>query len=124
MRGCYALIGVNEAVRRLGEFMATKKQVVPAKKSASVTRKKGGPKVGAADNAGPVRARRKRNSKSALVRKLLDAAEKRVAEDDVKASIGDVIRLLQLQTELEQEEPREIRIQWIGREEKGHADEK
>ena len=44
-----------------------------------------------------------------------------MASDEMKASIGDVIRLLQLQKELEQEEPREITIQWIEREGKSDA---
>ena len=76
------------------------------------------------DPVSPVRVTRKRRSKSELVRKLLDAAERKVTADDVKASIGDVIRLLQLQKELEYEEPREIKIQWIERKDPGHASEK
>ncbi len=129
--------------------MVTKKKAVTVKPIASASRKKAGEIPEAGKESAPDRRRagsdpektttssklagrvarvrapaKKKNSKSALVKKLLDAAEKKVTADDVKASIGDVIRLLQLQKELEHEEPREIKVQWIEREEKGHVREK
>ena len=123
MRGCYALIGMNDVVSGLSKRMTTKKTAATGgKKKASASPKKA-EKV---TSAARVRATtsKKKSSKSALVKKLLDAAEKKVTAEDVKASIGDVIRLLQLQKELEEEEPREITIQWIDREERGHVHDK
>lgn len=53
-------------------------------------------------------------------------AEK-LKSDDVKATLGDYIKLVQLQKELgEDEQPREIRVTWIepsGMEEAGVMDE-
>jgi len=114
------LIGVEDAERRVGEQMATKTNAKNAKTRAPAKPKKAGliPETAAEEKT------QKRKEKSALVRKLLDAAEKKVTAEDVKASIGDVIRLLQLQKELEEEEPREIKVQWIEREDREHASEK
>jgi hypothetical protein len=49
---------------------------------------------------------------------LLAKVEKKLSDSDVKASLGDYIRLVQLQKELEEEEPKEIRVTWIEPEEK------
>jgi hypothetical protein len=110
------------------EHMATKKSAKSEKEKALAKKKKAG-KVSkpAAEKTPEIKIEEtpsEKRSKSALVNKLLDAAERKVTADDVKASIGDVIRLLQLQKELEQEEPREITVQWIERAEKRHAREK
>ena len=40
-----------------------------------------------------------------------------MTKGDVKASLGDYIRLVQLQKGLEEEEPKEIRVTWIEPEE-------
>ena len=100
--------------------MAIKKIVgsAKAKAPAKTKRVEKVPKVAAAE-AKPRTSR----SKSLLVKKLLKAAERKVTADDVKATISDVIRLLQLQKELELEEPREIKIQWVEREVKVLAPE-
>ena len=36
-----------------------------------------------------------------------------MAGKDVKATLGDYIRLMQLQTELEEEEPKDITVTWV-----------
>ena len=121
------MIEVDEVVRQAGEHMATKKNAKSAPKKAPSPKKKAAPEFTTPKKARPAVKRAatvKTRSKSALVTKLLDAAEKKVEADEVKASIGDVIRLLQLQKELEQEEPREITVQWISREGKKHVSEK
>jgi len=33
--------------------------------------------------------------------------------EDVKATLGDYIRLVQLQQELEEEEPKDIKVTWV-----------
>jgi hypothetical protein len=48
-----------------------------------------------------------------IVQKLLTKMEQKLAKDEVKASLADYIRLVQLQKELEADEPREIRVQWV-----------
>jgi len=51
--------------------------------------------------------------KAALVNKLLKSIEQRLEKDELKATLGDFIRLLQLKKELEDEEPREIEVRWV-----------
>jgi hypothetical protein len=102
--------------------MATKKAAVTAKKKISASSRK--PRKVSGNARLSASGSRNKNSKSDLVKKLLDAAEKKVTAEDVRASIGDVIRLLQLQKEMEQDEPREIKVQWIEREGTGPAREK
>ncbi|MEI9814983.1 MAG: hypothetical protein WDO18_21100 [Acidobacteriota bacterium] len=41
--------------------------------------------------------------------------EKRLAGDDVKVTLADYIRLVQLRKELNEDEPREIKVTWIER---------
>ncbi len=43
----------------------------------------------------------------------MENVEKRLGEGDVKASLGDYIRLVQLQQELEEEEPKDITVTWV-----------
>lgn len=51
--------------------------------------------------------------KAALVEKLLNSIERRLKKDELKATLGDFIRLLQLQKELEDEQPREVEVRWV-----------
>lgn len=54
-----------------------------------------------------------RIDKAALVNRLLHSIEQRLEKDDLKASLGDLIRLLQLQKELDDEQPAEIEVKWV-----------
>ena len=64
-------------------------------------------------------ARKLQGSKRAnLVAKAIESMEHKLAASDVKATFGDFIRLLQLQKELQIEQPREIKITWIDPSEK------
>jgi hypothetical protein len=47
------------------------------------------------------------------VEELIEKVEQKIGEGDVKATLGDYIRLVQLQRELEEEEPREIAVTWV-----------
>jgi hypothetical protein len=47
------------------------------------------------------------------VKKLLKNVEKKLGGEDVKATLGDYIRLVQLQQELEEDEPRDIKVSWV-----------
>ena len=57
------------------------------------------------------RKRRQRNAE--LVQKAIDSFAEKLEGDDVKASIGDFIRLMQLQQEMDEEQPDEIRVIWV-----------
>ena len=53
-------------------------------------------------------------SPRAKITKLLKKVEEKLEEDTSKASLGDFIRLVQLERELADEEtPREIRVRWV-----------
>ena len=57
---------------------------------------------------------RKRGSKRAdLVERAIESIEQKLGSSDVKATFADFIRLLQLQKELQTDEPREIKVTWI-----------
>ena len=48
-----------------------------------------------------------------MVQQILEKVEQKLNEGEVKATLGDYIRLVQLQKELEEEEPAEITVKWI-----------
>lgn len=48
-----------------------------------------------------------------MVRKLLKKLEEQMGGGEMKASLGDYIRLVQLHKELDEESPREIRVTWV-----------
>ena len=57
--------------------------------------------------------KQKKKTQAAVVEKLLKSVEKKLGGKDVKATLGDYIRLVQLQQELEEEEPRDITVTWV-----------
>ncbi len=65
--------------------------------------------------------RRGGKSKGELVSKLLKSVHEKLDTQDGKATVSDFIRLLQLQKEMEEEQPREITVTWVesGEEESG-----
>ncbi|MGH9674777.1 MAG: hypothetical protein ACRD44_16485 [Bryobacteraceae bacterium] len=48
-----------------------------------------------------------------VVRALIKKMEAKLAMEEVKPTVGDFLRLLQFQRELEEEEPREVTAQWV-----------
>jgi len=51
--------------------------------------------------------------KAELVRQLIANIQAKLGSEEAKATVGDFIRLLQLEKELEEEQPREITVTWI-----------
>ena len=51
-----------------------------------------------------------------VVRGLIRSMEQRIADGELKATVGDYIRLIQLQRELAAEESKEVRLRWIEKE--------
>ena len=66
--------------------------------------------------------RRRRRNKAAFVREVISKIEEKLSGDDAKPSVGDFIRLLQLEKELEEEQPREIQVSWVEPERTGGND--
>jgi hypothetical protein len=48
-----------------------------------------------------------------MVEKAIQRIEEKLGASDVKATFGDFIKLLQLQKELQIDQPREITVTWI-----------
>jgi len=57
--------------------------------------------------------KQKKKTQAAVVQKLLKNVERKLGGEDVKATLGDYIRLMQLQKELEEDEPRDITVTWV-----------
>ncbi len=55
----------------------------------------------------------KRTKKAAVVEQIIEKVEQKLGEGEMKATLGDYIRLVQLQKELEDEEPGEITVTWV-----------
>jgi hypothetical protein len=47
------------------------------------------------------------------VNKMLQHLEKKMSEGEVKATLGDYIRLIQLQKDMSEEQPSEITVTWV-----------
>jgi hypothetical protein len=51
--------------------------------------------------------------KAEVVEQIIEKVEQRLGDGEMKATLGDYIRLVQLQKELEEEEPGEITVTWV-----------
>ena len=69
--------------------------------------------------------KRRTKSKARLVSKVIARIEEKLDAEDVKGSIGDLVRLISLEKELEadekQKQPKEIKVSWVEKDEKEHA---
>ncbi len=62
----------------------------------------------------PVDAKKGRGTNRAeLLEKAIHSIEAKLGSSDVKATFSDFIRLLQLQKEMQIDQPREIKVTWI-----------
>jgi hypothetical protein len=48
-----------------------------------------------------------------LINKLVNNIEEKIDANELKATLGDLIRLMQMQKELEENQPREIKVTWV-----------
>ncbi len=48
-----------------------------------------------------------------LINKLVNNIEEKIDANELKATLGDLIRLMQIQKELEENHPREIKVTWV-----------
>ena len=55
----------------------------------------------------------RRANRAELLEKAIQRMEEKLGSADVKATFGDFIKLLQLQKEMQIDEPREIKVTWI-----------
>jgi hypothetical protein len=57
--------------------------------------------------------RPKQSSKAAIVEKMIKKFEEKLESAETKVTVGDYIRLVQFQDELEAGEPKEIKVTWV-----------
>lgn len=88
----------------------------------STTRKGTSKKSGVVGAKGGTAIRSKRAiDKAALVNKMIQSFEEKLEKKELKGTLGDFIRLLQLEKELEDEQPKEIEVRWVEPSEPGSA---
>jgi vacuolar-type H+-ATPase subunit E/Vma4 len=63
--------------------------------------------------AGKKPGRKRRKKKAQLVSKVIERIEEKLESGEMKPTVGDFIRLLQLEKELIEEQPREIKVSWV-----------
>lgn len=85
----------------------------------------GGGETNKTAREGAKKKRTRRKSKAKMISQVIERIEEKLEADELKASMGDYIRLLQLEKELkEKEQPKEIRVSWVEQDEKDCASEK
>ncbi len=85
--------------------------------------KKGTKKSGSAVSRSKTATFRPSRSKPALIKKMIRTIEERLVKDGIRATLGDFIRLLQLEKELGNQKPKEIRVKWVEPDEAESASE-
>lgn len=55
----------------------------------------------------------KRPTKATLIRMALQNFGEKLEANEVKTSVGDFIRLLELEKEIKSQQPREIKVTWV-----------
>lgn len=105
--------------------MATTRRKAPIKKKTTakaaatkphVTAKTVAPKKQTTAKSAPKTAPVKRTGEKArakAVKKILLNVEKKMSAKDLRATLGDYIKLLQLQKEMSEQPKTEIRVMWI-----------
>jgi hypothetical protein len=48
-----------------------------------------------------------------VVRKAIESIEAKLGTPEMKPMLADLVRLLQIEKELDADEPREVRVRWI-----------
>ena len=88
-----------------------------ASKSAAPRSRRAKPKVETVTKAGGG------GGQAQAVKCMLTKIEEKMTGNQMKATLGDYIRLVQLHKELDDESPKEIRVTWVEPAEKGSAKE-
>jgi hypothetical protein len=78
-----------------------------------MAKKAAGPKAGSKRNQKKTEISRRSKKEARVVQKVIESIEEKIEAKEIKATLGDFIRLLQLRKELEEEQPREIEVTWV-----------
>ncbi|HEY1207582.1 MAG: hypothetical protein ABSH46_05015 [Bryobacteraceae bacterium] len=60
-------------------------------------------------------------NKKALVKQVIQQIANRLENNELKPTVGDLFRALQLEKELLEETPKEIKVSWVEPDEKEHV---
>jgi hypothetical protein len=99
--------------------MATSKTSSKEQSKSEATRSKAAAKSKAGTGTKTVRA----GGQAQAVKHMLTRIETKMKGNQMKATLGDYIRLVQLHKELDDESPKEIRVTWVEPAETGSANE-
>jgi hypothetical protein len=69
------------------------------------------------------KVKRAKNKKE-LVQQAIQQIGDKLDKNELKPTVGDLIRLLQLEKEILEETPKEIKVSWVEPEEKEHVPER
>ena len=62
--------------------------------------------------------KRKKLTTAELIERAIENMEQKLDKEGVKASVGDLIRLLQLQKDLGFDQPKQVTVRWVEKNEK------
>ena len=65
------------------------------------------------EDSGAVQKKGRKPSQKELVEQAIQNIGSKVEKDEVKGTVGDLIRLLEFQKKLEEEEPKNIEVKWV-----------
>lgn len=54
-----------------------------------------------------------RKYRARIVRKAIKSIEQKLGTDAIKPTLADLVRLLQIEKELDADQPREVRVRWV-----------
>lgn len=54
-----------------------------------------------------------RGKRTEAVRALIAIVEKKIKDGEMKPTLGDYIKLVQMQKDIEEEQPRDIQVTWV-----------
>ena len=60
----------------------------------------------------------------AALDKAIGRMQKRLADEEMKASVGDLVRMLQLRNELMETQPKQVTVRWVDECETSTSNEK
>jgi hypothetical protein len=106
--GSVELQGGNERICRSG--LRIQQTRWRGENAMSTSQEPESPKKRSRQKRSPVRAG---GDRAKLVEKAIQSIEGKLGSQNVKATFSDFIRLLQLQKELQIDQPREIKVSWI-----------
>jgi hypothetical protein len=103
-------------VRRDGNF-GSEERAAPMGEEKKKRRTKAA-ESGAAKRSGKKQGR----NKTELISRVIANIESKLISEELKPSVGDFIRLLQLEKELDEEQPKEIKVSWVEAEEQSEPE--